>query len=58
MSGEGDGTHVIPEDDIIEHEAHYKCVCRPKWKAVWCEEHGVEWVFVHNAIDGREREEA
>lgn len=57
MEARDHGLHIIPDGDLVEHEENYKCVCHPKWKAGWCENHGVEWIFVHNALDGRKEEE-
>ena len=45
--------HVVPDNDIVVHTLSYKCFCSPKWQAEWCVEHGVVWIFVHSALDGR-----
>lgn len=41
-----DNVHVIPRNDLREHETHRDCWCRPVEQ-----EPGV---IVHNALDGRE----
>lgn len=45
--------HVIPVNDLVEHEARTTCVCRPKWKLY----NGLCWIIVHNSLDGREATE-
>jgi hypothetical protein len=47
--------HVAPEDDQIEHLLTQRCVCGPKWVAIWSQQkQSVVWQFVHQALDGRE----
>jgi hypothetical protein len=41
--------HVVPIDDIREHEEHEACWCAPR---VESEGYGV--VIIHNSMDGRE----
>lgn len=43
-------THVIPIDDLKEHECRPECWCRP---SLGSEGAGRYWV--HNSLDGRER---
>lgn len=49
--------HVYPENDLVEHETDGDdCICGPVAHPVESEvEAGViNWVSVHNALDGRE----
>lgn len=41
--------HILPRNDIQEHEESTCCACRPR---VECE--GAEILVVHNSFDGRE----
>lgn len=47
-----DGMHVIPVDDLVEHDTSVDgvCVCGPRQESV-----PGGWVVVHNSLDGRER---
>ena len=42
--------HVLPVNDLCEHEESEDCVCGPR-----VEEDGM--VVVHNSLDGREQDE-
>lgn len=39
--------HVIPVDDLIDHETSPECLCGPR-----SEQNGM--LFVHHSLDGRE----
>jgi hypothetical protein len=39
--------HVIPINDLHEHDEHFGCWCRP-----YCDDDNV---IIHNAADGREQ---
>lgn len=41
--------HVVPTNDLREHEPDHRCWCRPDIKYV-----GVGVMVVHNSADGRE----
>lgn len=53
--------HVMPVDDIVEHEISDECVCGPEIEFVGYEkttgETGNGWLVVHGALDGREHTE-
>lgn len=53
---EEDGTyHVVPVNDLIEHERIEDCVCGPKLQLIRT---GPDvWMISHNSLDGRERDE-
>lgn len=43
--------HVVPVNDLREHEAEVSCWCRPT------EDEGTPDLWVHHALDGREKYE-
>ena len=49
--------HVIPVDDLVEHDADGDCVCRPTAEAVKQDDGSVVWVHTHHSLDGREASE-
>jgi hypothetical protein len=50
--------HVLPIDDLIEHEdVGAGCICGPKERPVKADDGAVNWVVVHNSLDGRELHE-
>lgn len=50
-------THVVPADDLIDHETTDMCPCGPLNEAVHRRDGSVGWVVVHNSLDGREHDE-
>lgn len=55
MTGE---YHVLPVEDLIEHERSEDCVCGPAIEPVERDSGSFAWVIVHNSLDGRELEES
>lgn len=49
--------HVIPRDDLIEHEESARCVCEPDMQFVPPIAGGNGWVVTHHSLDGREKSE-
>lgn len=49
--------HVLPVDDLIEHEASDTCICGPTTEAVFRDDGTNGWLVTHNSLDGRERQE-
>lgn len=48
--------HVLPVNDLIEHERNDECVCGPRVEPV--ERNGVPGeLIVHHSLDGRELSE-
>jgi hypothetical protein len=43
------GLHVIPVNDLREHEANGSCWCKPT-----LDDEGSEPIWIHNSLDGRE----
>lgn len=49
--------HVIPVDDLIEHDTSGDdCVCGPDHELVPTSD-GDGWLVIHNSLDGRELHE-
>lgn len=46
--------HVVPVDDLIEHEHSDECVCGPTVEPVKTPAGAVNWLVIHNSLDGRE----
>ena len=49
--------HVVPINDLVDHEASDDCVCGPTVEAVFRDDGSNGWVIVHHSLDGRERHE-
>lgn len=51
--------HVVPNSDLIEHETEIgsSCPCGPELEAVMRADGSYGWVYVHHALDGREKAE-
>jgi len=49
--------HVEPVNDLIEH-LDEDCPCGPSTEPVPCDDGGINWLVVHNSLDGRELREA
>lgn len=50
--------HVEPIADLIEHDTSgTPCVCGPRERPVKSDDGSVNWVVVHNSLDGRELSE-
>lgn len=57
--GDPNHVHVMPIDDLIEHECDEEgdCHCGPEVRPVEREDGSIAWLYVHNALDGRDLEE-
>lgn len=53
----GFGFHVMPVDDLIEHEPIPSCVCGPDPSTRADEKNPsvTHFVFLHHSLDGREK---
>ena len=51
-----DAVHVVPVDDLIEHDTsgNAECVCGPEHKPVFREDGSNGWLVKHASLDGRE----
>lgn len=49
--------HVIPTDDLIQHETESDCVCEPECEPVKREDGSVGWLYTHHSLDGCELSE-
>lgn len=54
-----DYVHVMPIDDLVEHELDDdgECPCGPEVQPVEREDGSIAWLYLHNALDGRDLEE-
>lgn len=46
--------HVVPDDDVIDHEMDDRCVCGPKEVLVVENDHYEGSIMMHASLDGRE----
>ena len=53
MSNPGERVHVYPVRDMAEHVLADSCWCQPVIKP-----EGLGFVVIHNALDGRESQDA
>jgi hypothetical protein len=53
----GDGAHVLPIGDVVEHIESDDCVCGPRTERVERTDGGDGWLTVHHSLDGREATE-
>jgi hypothetical protein len=49
--------HVVPVNDLIEHDLNDSCTCGPQDQAVISDDGSVDWLTVHHSLDGREQHE-
>ena len=58
VNDDDDTIHVLPENDLIEHDTDGEdCPCGPVTEPVEREDGSMGWLVVHNALDGREHDE-
>ena len=51
-----DPFHVFPVNDLVEHDTESDdCACGPETRPVERSDGGIEWLIIHNSLDGRER---
>jgi hypothetical protein len=48
-----DEWHSLPDDDIKKHELNGACWCKPEREILECEDHPLQFMWYHNAADGR-----
>lgn len=46
-------THVIPVDELVEHERHHDCRCAPYAEPVKRADGTVAWRVVHHVLEDR-----
>lgn len=55
--------HVIPQDDVIDHEVGDDCICGPDFELLsrvdhrWVPVEPYRWLVMHHSLDGREMRE-
>lgn len=56
--GRSDRRHVVPVDDLIEHDTDGgDCVCGPEETPVKRDDGSIGWLVTHHSLDGREASE-
>jgi hypothetical protein len=52
-----DRFHVIPKDDIVQHDTSTEdCVCGIRVEPVTGTDGSMSWLLIHAALDGRDME--
>lgn len=55
MLDNSDVVHVLPLNDLIEHDESEDCVCGPECEMVIAEDGSIAgWLYSHASLDGRE----
>lgn len=55
---DSDTIHVVPVDDLIEHDSDGgECPCGPETVPIEREDGSIGWKVIHHALDGREHRE-
>jgi hypothetical protein len=49
--------HVVPTNDLVEHETTESCACGPTCEVVFRGDGTNGWLYTHHSLDGRERRE-
>jgi hypothetical protein len=49
--------HVVPVEDLIEHNITEDCPCGPRVEPVERDDGSYGWLHVHHSLDGRENHE-
>ena len=49
--------HVVPRNDLVEHDVSDECVCGVKTEPVERDDGTIGWLHVHHSLDGREATE-
>lgn len=52
-----DTAHVVPVNDLVDHEDSDECPCGPTSEPVKRADGSVGWVVIHHSLDGREKSE-
>ena len=52
-----DPVHVVPVNDLIEHDVAGDCICGPTAEAAFREDGSNGWLVTHHSLDGRELRE-
>lgn len=52
-----DGLHILPVDDLMEHDLCADCFCGPRISVEPDPDGQYGWIYVHAFLDGREQAE-
>lgn len=50
----GSDLHIVPRDDLVEHDTNLDCICHPKVELVPSPSGSMMQVVIHSSLDGRE----
>lgn len=49
--------HVLPAEDLIDHERTDDCPCGVTVEPVTRDDGSIGWIHIHHSLDGREHDE-
>lgn len=49
--------HIIPVNDLIEHDTDEYCVCQPEVEILTTYGTPDQYIYIHHSLDGREYKE-
>ena len=49
--------HVLPVDDLVEHDSSENCICGPDCEPVEKTDGSFAYFYRHHSLDGREAQE-
>lgn len=52
-----DNWHVLPVNDLIDHQDNDNCLCGPTTEPVKRDNGSIGWIHTHHSLDGREHTE-
>jgi hypothetical protein len=53
LHGHRDFVHVIPVDDLVEHEETTTCICGPVVRRLYCDDGSLSTSVTHHPLDAR-----
>lgn len=48
--------HIIPDNDLIDHEPTNRCICGPRTDITHGDNGEQQWIITHHALDNREQQ--
>lgn len=52
--GVTDEIHILPVNDLVDHDSDAECVCGPTAEPVERDDGTIGWLHIHHSLDGRE----
>lgn len=55
----GPEVHIVPEaeTDVVAHALSQECICGPTVEPIELDDGGINWLYSHHSLDGREASE-